>query len=60
MTSNIGKTNHDTPLPKAETKIAKVITWLHRKRGATLQDMVKATDWQEHSVRAALTGLRES
>ena len=59
MTASIGKTKHKNPSPKAETKITKVIALLRRKRGATLKDLVKATGWQQHSVRAALTGLRK-
>ena len=30
-----------------------------RAKGATLPDLQKATGWQPHSVRAALTGLRK-
>lgn len=59
MTANTVKTKQKNSSPKAETKIAKLIALLRRKRGATLQDMVEATGWQEHSVRAALTGLRK-
>ncbi len=46
------------PQPK-QTKIAKVIGLLQRKQGATLDEIVKATSWQPHSTRAALTGLRK-
>lgn len=59
MTGNAGKSKQEGPSPKADSKTAKVVALLSRKRGATLKDMVKATDWQEHSVRAALTGLRK-
>jgi DNA-binding MarR family transcriptional regulator len=41
------------------TKISAVIKLLKRKNGATLNDIFKATGWQQHSVRAALTGLRK-
>ena len=41
------------------TKQALVLGLLKRKSGATLDEMVKATGWQAHSVRAALTGLRK-
>jgi hypothetical protein len=30
---------------------------LKRSGGATLDEIVKATGWQPHSTRAALTGL---
>ena len=43
----------------AETKIDKVIKLLKRKDGATLDQMVKATGWQPHTTRAAMTGLRK-
>ncbi|MEM7781510.1 MAG: DUF3489 domain-containing protein [Pseudomonadota bacterium] len=46
------------PAPK-QTKIGAVIDLLHRKRGATLDEIVKATGWQPHSARAALTGLKK-
>ena len=42
-----------------ETKIDKVIKLLKRKDGATLDQMVKATGWQPHTTRAAMTGLRK-
>lgn len=42
-----------------ETKISKVIALLERKDGATLDEMVEATGWLPHTVRAALTGLKK-
>lgn len=42
-----------------ETKIGKVIALLERKEGATLDEMIDATDWLPHTVRAALTGLKK-
>ena len=42
-----------------ETKIGKVIALLERKDGATLDEMVEATGWLPHTVRAALTGLKK-
>ncbi len=44
---------------KPQTKSAKVITLLSRAKGATLDEICKATNWQQHSVRAFLTGLRK-
>ena len=41
------------------TKIATVLKLLKRKQGATVEQLQKATGWQPHSVRAALTGLRK-
>lgn len=42
-----------------ETKISKVTKLLERKQGATLDQIVKATGWQPHTARAALTGLKK-
>ncbi|QTD56911.1 DUF3489 domain-containing protein [Parasphingorhabdus cellanae] len=44
---------------KPQTKSAKVITLLSRTIGATLDEICKATNWQQHSIRAFLTGLRK-
>ena len=46
---------------RAGSKKAAVITMLKRPKGATLDDLVKATGWQAHSVRGFLSGsLRKS
>ena len=45
--------------PRKDSKIGRVIALLERKQGATLEEMTKATGWQVHSVRAALTGLKK-
>lgn len=44
---------------KPESKTSQVIKLLNRKQGATLDEMVKATGWQKHTTRAALTGLKK-
>lgn len=44
---------------KTQTKSAKVTTLLSRAKGATLDEICEATEWQQHSVRAFLTGLRK-
>lgn len=41
------------------TKAATVIRLLSRNKGATLAEIVGATNWQPHSSRAFLTGLRK-
>ncbi|MGI4876320.1 MAG: DUF3489 domain-containing protein [Janthinobacterium lividum] len=41
------------------TKSASVIKLLQRARGATSLELTAATDWQPHSVRAFLSGLRK-
>ena len=42
-----------------EAKIDQVIKLLKRKDGATLDQLVKATGWQPHTTRAAITGLKK-
>ena len=42
--------------PCAGTKQATLIDLLKRKTGATIADLVKATGWQPHSVRGAISG----
>lgn len=40
------------------TKINAITRLIGRRSGATIEQIQKITDWQPHSVRAALTGLR--
>ncbi len=42
--------------PRAGTKQATLIDLLRRPGGATIADLVKATSWQPHSVRGAISG----
>ena len=44
--------------PARRSKKAAVIALLQRPEGAAIGDLTGATGWQVHSVRAALTGLR--
>jgi DNA-binding MarR family transcriptional regulator len=44
---------------KTSTKSAAVLTLLQREQGATLGEIVEATEWQPHTSRAMLTGLRK-
>ncbi len=41
------------------TKSATVCKLLARPRGATVPELMTATGWQNHSVRAFFTGLRK-
>jgi len=44
------------PAPRV-TKSTSLIALLKTKRGATLPEMMKATGWQQHSVRGFLAGV---
>ncbi len=41
------------------TKADTILGLLQRPTGAPISELTKATGWQPHSVRAALTGLRK-
>jgi len=45
--------------PRGGTKLAQVLELLQRDCGATLEELIAATDWLPHTTRAALTGLRK-
>jgi Protein of unknown function (DUF3489) len=45
--------------PRGGTKLARVLQLLQRDCGATLEELIAATDWLPHTTRAALTGLRK-
>ena len=45
--------------PRAASKSAAIIALLARTEGATLPELIEATDWLPHTTRAALTGLRK-
>jgi hypothetical protein len=45
--------------PQGGTKLARVFELLRRDCGATLAELIAATDWLPHTTRAALTGLRK-
>src|SRR5947208_15976352 len=46
----------EQPAARAGTKKAAILTLLRRSKGATLQELMKATEWQAHSVRGFLSG----
>ena len=47
------------PAPAAGSKTTAVIALLERESGATLAELIAATDWLPHTTSAALTGLRK-
>lgn len=49
----------ETPKTFAVPKIEQVKKLIRRKQGATVTSIEKATDWQPHTIRAALSGLRK-
>ncbi|MBB4152743.1 hypothetical protein GGQ80_000619 [Sphingomonas jinjuensis] len=44
---------------KAPTKIAQVLELLAQPDGVLLPDLMEATGWLPHTIRAAITGLRK-
>ena len=42
---------------KNATKQSMIVALLKRPSGATLQELMKATDWQAHSVRGFLSAV---
>jgi hypothetical protein len=44
---------------RAGSKQAKIVELMKRAKGATLDELVEATEWLPHTTRAALTGLRK-
>ena len=58
-THDAGRSGAITTTGNRQTKQAAILGLLRRHRGASIADLTKATNWQPHSVRAALTGLRK-
>ena len=45
--------------PREHSKSSRLLNLMQTGTGASLDDMMEATGWQPHTVRAALTGLRK-
>lgn len=50
------KATKSDAVPREFSKKALVIEMLRRKNGATLTEIAKVTDWQNHSVRGFISG----
>ena len=50
---------HSPAVSAPPSKKGAIIALLQRPKGAAISDLIEATGWQVHSVRAALTGLRK-
>ena len=46
-------------MPAKPTKTATILKLLRRPKGASIAELKKAVGWKDHSIRAALTGLRK-
>ena len=46
-------------MPATHTKSETIRKLIARKGGASISQLQSATDWQPHSIRAALSGFRK-
>ncbi len=51
-----GKSKSKVRGTRADSKQAKLIEMLKRREGASIEEIVKAFDWQAHTVRGAIAG----
>ena len=47
---------HDEPRGERVTKQERLLTLVSQPKGASIEEMMQATDWQQHSVRGFLAG----
>ncbi len=51
------RTNRSAPTAASpKTKIDALVALMRRPKGATLEDLMRASGWQAHSVRGAISG----
>ncbi|MCK6417544.1 MAG: DUF3489 domain-containing protein [Alphaproteobacteria bacterium] len=53
------RTTKPAPAPQPQTAKDKILTLMQSPGGATTAEMIKASGWQAHSVRAFLSRLRQ-
>jgi DNA-binding transcriptional regulator PaaX len=53
------KSQPETPTDSKPTKLDQILASARGRHGATLAELTAATGWQPHTVRAALTRLRQ-
>ncbi len=46
-------------MPAKLTKTLTILKLVSRPKGASIAELKKAVGWKDHSIRAALTGLRK-
>ena len=46
-------------MPTKTTKTSTILKLLRRPKGTSIAELRKAVGWKDHSIRAALTGLRK-
>ena len=53
----ISSATNSTPLDRALSKLmgAKILEMIGRAKGATLAEIMKATEWQAHSIRGFIS-----
>ena len=55
-TKPTSKTSPSPALARPGSKLAKVLLLMQRRQGATVEELAKATGWQKHTVRGAISG----
>ena len=57
--TNTMKAKAAVSAPREHSKSRRLLELMMQGTGASLDDMVEATGWLPHTVRAAMTGLRK-